>query len=380
MRECKVLFVTPGCFDKGGISRYSRYQIRALRNILGEENVRVYSLTGPDGTGFEDPVGTYWNGSNGTATASDRFSMALRLTRDALLWRPQLIHSAHVNFSPLISQLGKVSGAKTLLNVYGLELWSGLSDKRLRAMREHDLIIADCHATADYVISHRMHSKEPKVIWDCVDLERFQPGPRDPILVERYGLPNPKFHRIVMSLGRLAKGAAHKGFDRLIESFAAVRAQVPEARLVIAGKGDDRPRLEQLAREIGIAELVSFIGPVDEAHLPGIYRYADVFSLVSDFGQGRGEGIPLSPLEAMACGVPIVVGDEDGSKEAIDGHRNGRVVSPRSPAQLVAAIVDLLKADEVHFKRETRAVAEERFDYQAFRAKHQTIYSSMLEG
>ena len=50
----KLLFLTPGCFDKGGISRYSRYQIKAWREILGEENVHVLSLLGPDENSFEE--------------------------------------------------------------------------------------------------------------------------------------------------------------------------------------------------------------------------------------------------------------------------------------------------------------------------------------
>jgi phosphatidylinositol alpha-1,6-mannosyltransferase len=372
----KVLYLTPGCFDKGGISRYSRYQIAALRQILGPRQVRAYSLLAPDADGFEEPFSTNWHGAHVSARRRDRIAMAARLLGETLAWRPDVIHSAHVNFSPLVRFLARTRGAHAVLNVYGLELWSGLTQPRRRAMLRHDRIIADCHATAAYVADHKLHPQPSEVVWDCVDLDRFRPGPAEPGIVARYGLPDPASHPIVMTLGRLAKGAVHKGFDRLIRAFPDVLARVPEARLVIAGKGDDRPRLEAIARDCGVAAMVTFAGAVDEADLPAFYRCARVFSLVSDKGHGRGEGIPLTPLEAMACGVPVVVGNEDGSREAVDGARNGRVVSPRSQGELAAALVALLvDADEPG--RQARSVAEERFGYPAFVAKLSRIYAGL---
>ncbi len=379
MVDCKILFITPGCFDKGGISRYSRYQIQALRTIFGDENVRVFSLMGPDKMGFEVPLSVYWHGAAGEARLSSRVAMSLRLLREAIIWRPNIIHSAHVNFSPLVQMLGHISGAATLLSVYGVELWSGLSAVRKRAMAGHSHVIADCHATADYVEANGMHPMRPTVIWDCVDLERFTPGPPDLALADRYGLPDPALHPIVMTLGRLCVKARHKGYDRLIHSFARLLPEIPSARLVIAGTGNDQGHLQRLAQEEGISRQVIFTGAIEEDHLPYIYRYANVFSLVSDFGHERGEGLPLTPIEALACGAPVVVGDEDGSREAVDNERNGLIVSPRKPDDLTDALLRLLTEDPGLRRREARSVAEERFGYAAFETKHRQIYKKFLE-
>lgn len=377
MTSLKTLFVTPGCFDKGGISRYSRYQIAALREIVGAENLRVYSLLGPDGKSFEEPLDVHWHGTQ--ATLGCRARLVSRLIKDTLSWQPDVIHSAHVHFSPLVALLKRLSEARTVLNVYGLELWSGLSQLRTKAMGDHDLLISDCHATAGVVISRQMHDRVPEVVWDCVDLDRYRPGSRDPDLAARYGLPEPGRHRLIMTLGRLAVGAEHKGFDRLIRAFASVISVAADARLVIAGEGDDRPRLMQIADEAGVADYVYWTGAVHEGDMPGLYRMADLFSLVSDVGYGRGEGIPLTPLEAMACGVPVVVGDEDGSREAVDANRNGKIVSPRDPQQLVDAIITLLQGDQVTLRKEARAVAEERFGFDAFVSKHSKIYNALVK-
>ena len=376
----KILHLTPGCFDKGGISRYTRYQIDALREIVGLNNVRALSLLGPDENGFETAFETTWHGSGAVATRGDRVRFAAQAFRQALLWRPDIILCAHVNFTPMVTQLARLSGAITVLNVYGLELWSGLSDTRRAHMAQMDYVIADCHATANHMRDEKLHAKAPEVIWDCADLERFCPGPVPDHLAARYDLPGPATHRIVLTLGRLAVAARHKGYDRLLDIWPAVHARRPDARLVYAGRGDDADRLRARVQDEGLSDSVCFTGPIDEEDLDAIYRIAHVFSLVSDKGPGRGEGIPLTPIEAMSAGIPILVGDEDGSLEAVDGERNGFIVSPRDPQGMTDALVRLLNEEgEAHAKRtaEARAVAEERFGYVGFIEKHRSFLASL---
>jgi phosphatidylinositol alpha-1,6-mannosyltransferase len=241
-------------------------------------------------------------------------------------------------------------------------------------------IIADCHATAFHLREADLHERDPIVIWDCADMERFSPGPVDPRLLRKYGLPSPENNRVILTLGRLSKYARQKGYDRLIDIIDKVRARVPSAHLVIAGHGDDKKRLEAKVRALSLADCVTFTGSIDEEDLAGVYRAAYVFCLVSDKGPGRGEGIPLTPIEAMASGVPIVVGDEDGSREAIDVSRNGFVVSPRDLPQMTEALIKLLsETGRAHEDRkaEARKVAEERFSYSAFVEKHANFYKGM---
>ncbi|MEL7273429.1 MAG: glycosyltransferase family 4 protein [Pseudomonadota bacterium] len=368
----RILYLTPGCFDKGGISRYSRYQIAALRELVGVDNLRAASLLGPDANGFEEPFEVSWFGPNGDATLASRVGFARFALTQVLLWRPQIIFCAHVNFTPMVRWLASLCGAKTVLNVYGLELWSGLSQKRLRAMLAMDHVISDCHATADHVGDNAMHPDRPTVIWDCVDLEKFSPGTTPPAVLERYGIPDRAGAPVILTLGRLAKAAAHKGYDRLIKNFATLLKTMPEARLVIAGRGDMRAELEALAQREKCDQAVIFTGSVDEQDMADIYRCATIFSLVSDKGDGRGEGIPLTPLEAMACGIPIIVGDEDGSREAVVERRNGMVISPRDPSAHVAAMETLI--DQADAKRaDARRVAQEHFSYEGFVEKHRAF-------
>jgi phosphatidyl-myo-inositol dimannoside synthase len=380
--DVRAVFLTTGCFDKGGISRYCRYQIQALREVLGPGNVKVLSLLGPDGNGFETPFEVDWHGDRGSFWDKLQFSKAA--ARLVLSSRADVVHVAHVNMGPLAVQLGRLTGATTLLNVYGLELWSGFSARRRRAMSAMDRIVADCNFSADFVATGNMHARRPEVIWDCVDLDLFTPGDCPREILRKYGLPDKREHFVIMSLGRLARVARHKGYDRLIEVFATVHRQAPHARLVIAGRGDDRPRLDELAGQHGVREAIIFTGIVEEEDLADCYRAATVFSLVSDRGHRRGEGIPLTPLEAMSCGVPILVGNQDGSMEAIvtspDGISNGHAIDPFDLDRHARLFIDLANSPERLRKMGARArmTAEQLFGYPRFVEQHRKLYEELF--
>ena len=375
----KILFLTPGCFDKGGISRYCRYQIEALRTLFGETNVTVLSLLGPDETSFETPIRVDWNGRSGGLWDKMRFSH--QALRSALSARPDVIHVAHVNLTPLAVQAARISGAHTILNVYGLEIWSGLSDRRRRSVRAIDQLMADCHFTSDYVTKAQIHASQPKVIWDCVDLDRFCPGSCPPETLRKYGLPNKSSHFVIMTLGRLDRASVYKGYDRLLQVFAQVHRLCPDARLVIAGQGNDRRRLETVAENCGLEGVISFTGAIAEDDLADVYRSATVFSLVSDWGHGRGEGIPLTPLEAMSCGVPIVVGNQDGSREAVISDQGGFSIDPLDLDRHAEVLLMLARSPEILQAMRTgaRSSAMEFFGYDRFVEQHSSLYEDMWQ-
>lgn len=375
----RVLYLTPGCFDKGGISRYSRYQIEALRVVHGVEAVRVLSLMGRDDHSLEGDFDVDWQGLPGSVSRLSRLRFSLRAMREVLTWRPRVIHVAHVNLTPLQSLLARLVGATTVLNVYGLELWGGLSARRRRALFGVDHVIADCHSTADHVARERLWRQRPEVIWDCADLDRFCPGESDSSLMKQFGLAADS-SPTVMFLGRLSKSARHKGVERLISEFNTVHNSVESARLLIVGDGDDRTRLEDVASRTAASGRIHFLGRVNEEHLPAIYRAATIFVLVSEKGHAMGEGIPLTPIEALASGIPIIVGDEDGSREAVDSGRNGWVISPRAAgklAQIILAAFEMSTDEWMQVRASARLIAEERFGFPAFVEKHRLLYESI---
>ncbi len=372
----KVLYLTPGCFDKGGISRYSRYQILALRRLFDSRQVRVLSLLGPMPGDFETPFSIYWHGTGNGLW--QKLTLIIQLVRQLMFWRPDVLHVAHVNFSGVAFLLGRVFGVRQIvLNVYGLEVWSGLTWDAALGLRKVDSIISDCHFTAQYLIDEGWRVKEDiTVIWDCVDLDQFQPRPENWARIqEQYELPDRDEHFIIMTLGRLA--FADKGYDRLIRVFAKVITQHPKARLVIGGKGNMRKHLEQLIAAENLGPYVTFTGMVPDEDLASLYSYAHLFSLVSDRGKGRGEGIPLTPLEAMACHVPIIVGNHDGSQEAVIDDLNGTIVDPFDLEAHSNAIIELITSSSLQQSKAyaARQIAKGTFSFELFTKKHEAFFT-----
>ncbi|MER6322297.1 glycosyltransferase [Streptomyces coelicoflavus] len=133
---------------------------------------------------------------------------------------------------------------------------------------------------------------------------------------------------LAVCVGRLCR---QKGQDLLLSTWETVRARVPGARLVLVGDGPDRARLAARA-----PASVVFAGTVADA--TAWYRAADLVVLPS-----RWEGMALAPLEAMACGRPVVVTDVDGAREGLPPALVPHcLVPPADPAALAGAVAALL--------------------------------------
>jgi phosphatidyl-myo-inositol dimannoside synthase len=240
-------------------------------------------------------------------------------------------------------------------------------------------IIADCHFTARYVEAAGHRTKgSTAVVWDCVDLTKFSPGSPSRAVLSKYGIPDPTTGFNLLTLGRMSPDAAHKGYERLLEVFSRLAAREPSLRLIYAGRGALVDALRARAASLGLSHRVFFTGMVNEADMADVYRSAHMFSLVSDRGVGRGEGIPLTPLEAAACGAPILVGNQDGSAEAVVAETNGFVLDPFDLDKHVEK-VSLLVRDEAlraQMAEASVAVARREFSYERFKDKHRDLLQS----
>lgn len=370
----KILYLTPGCFDKGGISRYTRYQITALREIVGPKNVCAFSLLGPTPSSFESPFDVHWSGTHVSSMAKAEF--IARVLARAVADRPDVILTAHVNMSGVAVAIGLATRARTILNCYGLEIWSGLRRDARWGLERTLHVISDCHFTAGYLVEQGLRARDAvSVIWDCVDLARFFPAPPRPDVLARYGIPDPTTGVNILTLGRLTRAASHKGYERLLAVFAKVAARAPTARLIFAGQGELQGELSARAHALGLGARVHFTGGIHEDDLADVYRSAHVFSLVSDRGRHRGEGLPLTPLEGAASGVPILVGNQDGSQEAVAPGENGYVLDPfdlDDHAEKIASLVHQPEA-RAQMGRRARARCEEKFSYARFVEEHRRL-------
>lgn len=171
-----------------------------------------------------------------------------------------------------------------------------------------------------------------------VDLERFSPAVDATAVRKLHGLDA---RPVVSCVSRLV---GRKGQDRLIEAMPLVRAEIPDAAVLITGRGPARAHLEDLARRHGVMEHVRFAGEVAEEDLPAHYAAGDVFAMPcrSRYGGLEVEGLGLVYLEAQACGRAAITGDSGGAPEAVIAGETGAVVPGNDLAGLAGAIREIL--------------------------------------
>lgn len=207
--------------------------------------------------------------------------------------------------------------------------WQGSADTspacRVAAEREIgervDAVVATCSDEVRELRAMGVPAERVAVVPCGVDLGLFRPGPA----VRRS--PGTR----VLSIGRLVP---RKGVDTLVRALR----EVPGAELVIAGGGaedDEAHRLRDLAAAYGLAGRVRVIGSVPRGRVPELMRSADVLVSVPWY-----EPFGIVPLEAMACGVPVIASGVGGHLDTVAGC--GVLVPPRRPQALARALREVL--------------------------------------
>ena len=204
-----------------------------------------------------------------------------------------------------------------------------------------------------------------EVIHNFVDVERFAPTPKQ----------SP--HRC---LGRSGPTAVHvsnfravKRVPWLVRAFAAATKR-HTANLVLVGDGPEQAACRELARELGIAGRVMFLGERDA--LPELLAPADVFVLASS-----SESFGLSALEAMSCGIPVVATDVGGVREVVDHGVTGLLCGADDLDGFAANLAQLLfkPADARAMGSAARRVAVERFRRERIVQSYEAVYRRVLE-
>ncbi|OUR61546.1 hypothetical protein A9Q74_08745 [Colwellia sp. 39_35_sub15_T18] len=197
------------------------------------------------------------------------------------------------------------------------------------------IYVADAEFVATQ-INHLMPSLNPVVITNGIDTTKFKPSTvSKQKLLKNAGLPtNLKF------IGCAARLESIKAHDVLIKALHNLPDNIG---LLLAGTGSLENKLKQLVINLSLEKRVFFLGHIDD--MTTFYPLIDVFCLSSS-----NEGLPLSPMEAQACGVPAVLTDVGGCKEAICSE-TGMVVQPNNPTLLSHALLCSLNQKTNHSPR-----------------------------
>jgi glycosyltransferase involved in cell wall biosynthesis len=192
----------------------------------------------------------------------------------------------------------------------------------------------------------RLNPKRLDLIYNSVDLERFKNLEKGAEIREIMGIP-PE-NKIIGMVGRLVR---EKAYDIFLKSAKKITENYPDARFLIIGDGRERPALETLAEDLGIARQVMFLGErEDAAELISLFDVAVLSS--------RSESFPLVILEYMASMKPIVSTNVGGIPEIIRNGESGILVPPEDPEALSKKTMELLSDSKLAGKIALKAKQE----------------------
>ncbi len=220
--------------------------------------------------------------------------------------------------------MARLLGRRTILNYR-----SGEADDHLRrwrrtaipTLRSADRIIVG----SPYLIEiFARHGLQADAIPNIVEVDRYtyreRPTPRPVFLSNRNFEP-------------------HYNVGDVLRAFAIVAAEYPDARLIVAGDGPQRPMLEELTQELGITG-IEWRGPVPPDRMPGLYDEADIYLNASVI-----DNMPTSLIEAFAAGTPVVTSATGGIPWIVDHDRTGLMVPPKDYKALADAALRVLREE-----------------------------------
>ena len=256
--------------------------------------------------------------------------------------------------------------------LHGIEAWSATLDSERRAtLRGARVRIAISPHTARRVAAAHpdLPSLETCLLALLPDEEQPDRVPAD-VRVD-YGP-----HAVVI-VGRMASTERYKGHDQLILAWPRVIAEIPDAALVMVGRGDDVERLRTKAAALGLGRNVYFPGFLADAAVRAVMRHAAVFAMPS-----RGEGFGLVYLQAMRAGIPCLGSRDDAAADVIVDGETGLLV-PRQDPEAIAGAVARLLTDEPMRRRMGDAGHrrfESLFTYPRFRARLAGVLARAFPG
>jgi phosphatidyl-myo-inositol dimannoside synthase len=356
----RILVLLPSLYDAiGGIQTYSRALVWSLRELAKDagwsvEVLALHDRSTPSGSSMGGEPGL--RGFNGSKW---RFSLAaIGAAR-----RADVVIMAHVHFAPLIFAFRMVGAdASCRVAAHGIDVWKPLNPRLLFGLRRAQ----EVWCVSDYT-RQRMLAENPTL----ADGPKFKVlpntlGPSYPSSRESGGELELPPGKMLLCVSRMSAEEPYKNVELLIRAMPEVLQRVGDTSLVVVGPGDDRPRLEEIVKELALRERVTFAGKVPDAVLQSYFSACDVFVLPS-----TSEGFGIVYLEAMYHGKPCIGAKAGGVPEVIADGETGLLIDAGRPSELATAMVRLLQDDALRSRlgQAGKQRLEARFSIARFRER-----------
>lgn len=257
----------------------------------------------------------------------------------------------------IITIHGVAADRNTLLN-FGQRLY--LRTIALCAFNAADKIICLTRSDAERINAIGCPYEKIRIIPNAVNVEHFKP-------IDKHE------ESLVIWTGRFVP---EKGLEYLIEAARIIAKNNRCVKFLLIGYGPLKAKLVKLASHYGLlGKSVEFGGPYERSEMPNVLSQASIFVLPS-----LSEGLSISVLEAMACGLPVVCTDIAGVREVVQNGITGILVPPRNPFALSKAIMTLLISGDLRRQmgQKARKTVVERYNWESHINQIERVYSEVI--
>lgn len=317
----------------GGIQKMTRIMAHSLQAVANRNNWNFDMWSGYDKPSDNNPQ--YCDEVNFRGFDVRRMYFLLRS-----VWRgtnTDVVILTHINMAALGLLIKKVSPeTKVWLVAHGIEVWRNLRPHKRRILDKCDKVICVSNFTKEKLVSmHHTDAAKCVVLNNSVDpfIKVPEVLTKPDYLKQRYNINDD--HKVVLTLTRLSSTELYKGYDHVLMAIAAIKPSVPKIKYILAGPydGPEGIRVRSLITSLQLEDQVVFTGFVEENELKDHFLLADLFVLPS-----KKEGFGIVFIEAMACGLPVICGNADGSMDAIKNGELGTAVDADNLGELRDAI------------------------------------------
>jgi len=292
-------------------------------------------------------------------------------------WEPDILHAHRVSSA---GWLGSFTGYHPfVVTPWGSDLYQhpyrSWIVKRLAffVLKQADMITADSEDLRQQAIRFGAVSDNTYLVQWGVDLNLFNPEGNTHLILNQLGIGDAP---VVLS----PRGVNPVyNLDIIIKAIPRVRDAIPDVVFVLRDYNTDqayKQKLLKLIEVLGVARSVRWIERIEPwEYVADLYRMADLVVSVPS-----SDGTPVSVLEAMACGIPVIVSDLASLREWIKPDENGLLIPVRDATALAEAIIQLLKnpKQQTQFRDLNLQLIREKADHQKEMAKVERLYSRLL--
>lgn len=363
-----ALFLSLKTFSHtGGIEKVNRILMKAGTDIQSDHLIRFNALSLYD----SEPDEKYINKRRFKGHQGHLRQFIYAAVKKGI--KSDVVMLSHINLS-LVGVLIKIFSPQTkvILQAHGIEVWKSLSFIKKKLLNKVDIILPVSDFTKQKLTElHGVNNKKCIVLNNSLD-PFFETAPQTKhinYLKKYYDIKEGQ--KIILTLTRMSSSEKYKGYDQIINALPEIKAHFPTVRYLLAGKYDSNEikRVRRLVKKNDCKDQITFLGFVPDEYLSALFSLADVFVMPS-----KKEGFGIVFIEAMACGIPVIGGNADGTVDALKNGLLGSLIDPDNAEELKSSIINQLstsrdETEKQHLKQKTI----QYFGYSQYRMQLQNI-------